>query len=193
MNKIQKYKRLVNEYNKSMKLLDDLVKKYVNIAKDQLNDKYRSIISEWYADIYLDSKDPHMYKRNGSLVHAFRVTVKQYDISVEYDSQFMSNYTHRVSNDYIFENSFIEGYHGGARYNNKTPDQYPHPNPGVPYWKQYGNYHEWGAPATRSFSPYERMEEAFPKIISHVDKMLTNAGRKQVIIPLKSAILQYLK
>lgn len=165
-----------------LKEYDRLLQYYTDKTVSDLKDEYRSIISRWYASIYTDSADPHIYNRQRSLFKAFRVQAKNGNIDVEYDSDFMNGYSHRVSNDYIFENSFVKGYHGGA---DNGPE---HPAPGIPYWKKWRDYSSWGRPATRSESPYELMEKQYNKIMGHSRKLFSNAVNRKIIAPLQDVI-----
>lgn len=81
-----------------------------------------------------------------------------------------------VSNDYIFENSFVNGYHGGA-----TGGKF-HPNPGEPWWKVPKEFKYWLAPATQfGGSPYFMAQDDMSKLmddlrqekLNKIDKILT--------------------
>ena len=178
-SEIQKAIRILKQ---CIKTYDDLAEYYTNKTVSDLKDSYGSIVARWYASIYLDSRDPHIYQRQRSLYKAYKIQSNGTNITVEYNSKYMDEYEHRVSNDYIFENSFVSGFHGGA---DKGPG---HPEPGRPYWKVWGNYSVWGRPATRSKSPYEQMEQAYGKTMTHTRKLFGNAIKNKILQPLQSVI-----
>lgn len=127
--------------------------KYPKKYRDELEEIGRSVISEWYA-----TYDPIFYNRQMGLKHAWRVNLHGTNYSVEFGPELMDA-SHRVGNDYIFENSFMNGYHGGAMHN------------GIPYWRTpYPDFVAWGRPALRSFSPYSRMVSEMNRKIKEIDK-----------------------
>ena len=131
---------------------------YPKRYKEELEETGRSVIAEWYA-----TYEPIVYVRNRSLYHAFRVNLDGTRYSVDFEPEFLDN-------DIIFWNSFMEGYHGGAR-DGVTGLGEPHPSPGTPYWKTpIPEFTHWGRPAMRSFSPYNRMVSEMNKTIKRLDK-----------------------
>lgn len=78
---------------------------------------------------YYNAYAPRMYKRKESLYDAV-------DYGIRNNTQFHAEYgadlisaRHRVSNEYIFNVMFMEGWHGGAK------NGHGHPSPRTPYWK----------------------------------------------------------
>jgi len=125
-----------------------------------------NVITQWYS-----SYNPIFYNREGRLYKAFKVRLHGTEYSVDFDSSF-------IGNNIIFENSFMQGYHGGAYKGTiKIKDEFgkiiktiPHPHPGIPYWlTPFPQFTEWGRPAKRSFSPYTRMVSEMNKKIKEID------------------------
>ncbi|MBQ8947811.1 MAG: hypothetical protein IJ058_15275 [Lachnospiraceae bacterium] len=118
-------------YQKEVAKFNRAIEKYASGLEERLNEVGLEVVGRWYAEY----PDPHVYRRKRSLYHAFRVERQGYSINVIFDSELMEDYGHRVSNEYIFENSFIRGFHGGA---DKISDDKvamgrpPHPDPGSP-------------------------------------------------------------
>jgi len=94
---------------------------------------------------------------------------------VDMGPEFMK-YPHRIGNvlgdpekgkEYIYKNSFVEGYHGGA------VDGKNHPNPGEPWWKKHGLFGEF----TRWWKPAKQMEGEPPEshITNEVAEFINNA------------------
>lgn len=148
----------INAVKKAKTKLEKMNEKYPKLYKEELEETGKHVIAEWYA-----SYNPIYYNRNRSLYHAFRVNLDGLNYSVDFDAAF-------IGNEIIFENSFMEGYHGGAR-SGVTELGEPHPAPGIPYWKTpIPEFTHWGRPALRSFSPYTRMTAEMNKVIKKIDK-----------------------
>lgn len=138
--------------------IDKMNKIYPERYKEELNEVGKSVVAQWYA-----TYDPIFYERNRSLYHAFKVNLDGTNYNVEFEPELLGN-------DIIFWNSFMEGYHGGAKYG-ETKLGEPHPSPGIPYWKTpIPNFIYWGRPAKRDFSPYNRMISEMNKKIKQIDK-----------------------
>ncbi|MCR4717534.1 MAG: hypothetical protein K5656_10160 [Lachnospiraceae bacterium] len=143
----------------------------------QFNKIARLEVWKWYK-----SYSPKEYHRKRTLYHAFKISGGNGKISVRFSHEFMYP-IHRVDKidpTYIFENSFLGGFHGGAI---DGPD---HPNPGVPYWRTPApDYPEWSCPAAWNMSPYSRIEEKFDEYIQKADKKLTNDFTRKLLPRIK--------
>lgn len=74
----------------------------------------------------------------------------------------------KVDNTYIYENSFVRGWHGGAIDARKGP---PHPDPGTPWWKApVGEYTYWLSPAAQGPSPEEIIDDEFDNTIEPIEE-----------------------
>lgn len=126
--------RLNKAVRNSKKALEDmkdknekLTKKFIREATENLNYISSSAIDKFYED-YI----PNIYERTYDLYNTYKVTVTEDDWNIDFDPSFMKEW-HRVDDQdptYIFENSFIRGWHGGAISGEG------HPNPGTPYWRE---------------------------------------------------------
>ena len=133
--------------------LEKMNKVYPKKYKEELEEVGKSVVAQWYA-----TYDPIFYRRGGSLYHAFKVYLNGLDYGVDFDYRF-------IGNEIIFENSFMQGYHGGAIGGEE------HPHPGIPYWRTpIPSFTDWGRPAKRSFSPYSRMVSEMNKKIKEIDE-----------------------
>lgn len=147
---------VVQKAKKDVAKIDEV---YPKRYQRELDDIGKTIVADWYK-----SYDPVFYRRHQSLKHAYRVVLNGTDYEVQFGPELMTE-SHDVSNEYIYENSFIEGYHGGAR------EGVGHPNPGIPYWRApYPALSLWGRPAKRSASPYYRMRHEMENKIKELDK-----------------------
>lgn len=142
---------------------DKLTKSFISESSEELNYIAKSAIDKFY-----ESYEPLMYERTYDLYHTYRITVTENEWSIDFDPSFMEEW-HRVDAKdptYIFENSFIRGWHGGAISGEG------HPNPGVPYWREPINFIEgafggklwyftqdspWHSPSLMSPSPYKEI------------------------------------
>lgn len=144
----------INNVKKAKVKIEEMNKRYPKKYKEELEMIGDDVITQWYS-----TYDPIFYNRSGDLYDAFRVNLDGVNYRVDFDSSLMDG------NEYIFENSFMKGYHGGAISGDG------HPNPGIPYWRTpHPWYYEWGRPAFRSFSPYNRMINLMNKKIRKLDK-----------------------
>lgn len=130
---------------------------YVAIDRttELLNAKYNKrvkfnleLIIERAVDKFYESYSPTMYGRQEGLYTAKKITVNDEEWSFDTGPTYMTtSYGGEdggVGTDYIYINSFEQGFHGGAI---GGPD---HPEPGVPWWKAHG---EWYKPATQGPAP----------------------------------------
>ena len=137
--------------------------KYPQMYKDELEEVGKHVISEWYSKY-----SPFVYDRNLGLYDAFEVQLDGLDYYVNFDSDLLDDVYHQ-SVDWIYENSFVKGYHGGSSKGKG------HPVPGIPYWRRPTPlFIEWGAPAKYSFSPYLIMVNRMKNKIKEIDKKKQN-------------------
>lgn len=192
-----------NEYDKIIdecidyviKVSEELTRKYIKIAENEITELCRKAISQFYAKY-----EPHYYKRKDGLKKAFKVTSNEDNgtIEVNYSPDYMMA-NHRANNDYIFDISFIQGYHGGAGkgdYTILSNDEIiytPHPNPGEMYWRKpplarfngelpEHPYSEWGRPAIQTKSPYVYIQERFPILEEKLNNRMQNEFNKKMTI-----------
>ncbi len=144
-------RELLNFYHNLLKAqnrADQMNRENPKKLASELDEIARSVIARWYG-----SYEPLIYRRQSGLYDVFRVQRNGTFIKVMFNADWISG-SHRADNTTIYENSFKNGYHGGASQGDG------HPEPGVPYWRTpVGIYSEWGHPAYRSFSPFEQMRE----------------------------------
>ncbi len=141
--------------------LQNIMKK----ATDQLNAKYNKrvkfnleLMVERAVDQFYESYTPNIYDRKEGLYKAAKITVNDDEWNIDTGADYMKT-SYRVGNEYIYVNSFEKGWHGGSI------DGPEHPEPGVPWWKLYG---EWYKRATRGPSPEELINEQDPQ--SYIDE-----------------------
>ena len=160
------------QFDSVLKEWGKMVDKYNDRIVKDLNRIARLEVWKWYK-----SYSPYEYTRQRTLYYAFKIVDKKNRmVSIRFGSSLMYpiHRVDQVDRDYIYENSFIRGFHGGAI---DGPD---HPNPGIPYWRTpKPDYPLWSYPAARSKSPYDRINEAFDKYeIRMRDKITNDFGRK---------------
>ena len=147
--------------------IDSVDKKIKNIDKEifkELDSAAIDAIDDFYYDY---DRDEDSYNPKGSLYEMYRIVEEDDDWKIEYSHTF-TNKKHRVSNEYIFENSFVQGYHGGAD-DAKVFKGDPHPKPGIPYYKVPPAFTSWLRPASQSESPKLKIEEESRRIIKKYD------------------------
>jgi hypothetical protein len=147
MNKNQR-KKIESMIKRGIKISEGITAKYSSRVKSDISYIARSCIDRFYEDY-----EPLIYDRHGDLYNAFEVTFSNNKIKIRYSDDLMIA-EHRADNSYIFENSFIYGWHGGAR---SGPN---HPNPGEAWWREPAPYYSnWRSPAARSDSPFEIIDK----------------------------------
>lgn len=174
---------VISVYNKQFDKMIKVLDEYPIGLAERLDEIGKEVIADWYADY----PDPVMYRRQRGMYSAYKISTKGMAVNVEFDSAFMERFSYDVDTEYIFENSFMEGYHGGATSGEK------HPNPGVPYWRKpipYFRY--WGKPAVRSFSPYEEMIIRMQDEIDRSEAQLRE-DLYEIVDRLRRTVLAYLR
>ena len=151
------------------KLLNDLIKLDDELDKTEKKIKIKTkkeirenleYIARTAVDMFYEDYMPRMYRRTYDLYNAYKIRVNDKVWEVETNPDFMKN-THggknKVKSDYIFQNSFVNGYHGGSTYGT---DLYgtPHPQPGTPYWMLYGRWYKEAAGGRVSPEEYIKTE-----------------------------------
>ncbi len=178
---------IIKLYEKSLQKLQNMKPKYLEKIKKELNEVGKSVINDWYKEY-----SPNIYKRLGSLYKAFRVQVKKDgSYSVSFSSSYMkafhhiTNKKHPIDNEYIFQNSFMEGWHGGA---DKGKN---HPFPGYPMYREpYPYFTRWYYIAEQSFSPYERMVDEMKAKLEEIENEYDEEFQKEILNKIKKKISQ---
>ena len=94
------------------KIKQEVAKEAANIAKNDLNRIFIACIDKFYADY-----NPTFYRREGSLYSTYKLTSRGGVLSHNFGAQYMPQsyeHSHRVPNQYIYDQMFLQGYHGGA-------------------------------------------------------------------------------
>ena len=157
----------------------EMINKYAKRAEKKINTMVRMNIYAWYKDY-----QPHIYHRKRTLYHAFNVSYSNGHLRVNFGPEDMYD-VHRVSPEYIYENSFVQGFHGGA---NQGPE---HPNSGQPWWRTPPpKYSYWSSyPATYSWpSPYEKSVGEIKDYMTDVKSSLTAEFSKKVLPRIQSVM-----
>lgn len=122
------YTETINKIKKNKtKIINGIVK---DVGKNYQN-KIAEIMRCAAKAFYDDYPNPHMYQRhkNPTLANMYHANIGN-ELYVELGGEF-SETKHRVSNDYIYEYMFKEGWHGGAISGNG------HPSIGTPWYKNW--------------------------------------------------------
>lgn len=146
---------LIKAIEKGIVKIDKMNKKYPQKYRDEAYMVCDSIITDWYSQY-----DPIFYNRSGSMYKMFEVKTNGTKLIVDFDGDSLDGL-----NKYIYDIAFVGGYHGGA---DKGAN---HPRPGIPWWRTpIPEFSEWGRPAKKSFSPYNRMMIELDKKMTEIDK-----------------------
>ena len=171
---------LTVEEKKLQKLYDDYIAKLIDLQnvlpliRDRVNEKYAKKYKnelenniEHIIDLFYEDYEPKSgYDRKGDLYNTYEIIAEPRKWGVRYGSEYM-HFSHHQSNEFIYENSFVNGYHGGSWGVNR-------PQPGmtyydasdddiaaVPYFRGPAPYFtNWTSAAPRYWdSPFEQVDE----------------------------------
>lgn len=169
--KIGAFIRQTNEI--ADKLLSDMEKLIIYYDAKYLYNG--DLVIEHVVDMFYEDYTPHIYKRKEDLYNAYRVYIENGNWGYDFGSDLML-YQHHQSNEYIYENSFVGGYHGGDD-NGKD-----HPEPGVPWWKAPPSLKYWYKPASRwSSSPYFMAKREIEKLIDDMSHEKYQDGHEKIV------------
>lgn len=158
----------------------------IRIAVEKLDVKYNKrvkfnleLILERAVDQFYESYTPNMYRRKEGLYKAGEVTATDDEWSLRTGAEFIE-VDYPAGTDYVFWNSFQNGYHGGA------VDGPEHPEPGVPWYKAYG---EWLRPATPGPSIEGLIEKQDP--VGYIEQQEDNY-EKELLSVIEPYVYNYL-
>lgn len=185
-------KKLQYYSDKFDKEMEKVRLEFAEIARKAFFDVFNSAIEEWY-----DAYDPNVYDRKHSLyqIPYFEIDASDPDDIVarfgDDDPHRITRY-HRVSDEYIYINSYLRGWHGGADMLGSDPApgyEEPHPRPrtgafgignetGVPYWrwptKPKNGFIRWQiwypTPAVRTESPDLIANRNWPPVAKQIEE-----------------------
>lgn len=165
------------EIQRIQKKIDDLIELIPSVER-KLRDKYNKIVerdlkymARSAVDIFYE-KYPTEYDRYGDLYNAFKVTATDTEWSIEFSPEFMKH-EHHQSNEIIYNNAFVLGYHGGSW--GKSDYFGFRPPSGVPYYRGPGGesgWVYWTRPAVRTTSPLEMIRSMDPQ--GYINKKAQN-------------------
>ena len=168
------------QYKKAL----ERVLKRIQKAKEYYPNKIRkemeyisdSVITKWY-DSY---SNRIIYDPYGSLYNACKIEVDDDSYNISFDSSYLYA-SHHQDNSIVFNNSFIEGYHGGS-----TGEGL---NSSIPHWRTpHPFYRNWGNPAVKTFSPYLEMYDQMDKELKKIQTEMRNEENEII-----KEILPYIK
>lgn len=134
----------------------------------------------FYVEAGMYKKMPTPYDRLGSLYYAYELKETKNGLSFIFNHdlentsrEYLGGMKHRASNEYIYENSFVNGWHGGAIAGEG------HPEPGIPHWRSGFTtppFDDWiyDFPAVRSDSPYLRIKKRATKYRDSIQEDFQN-------------------
>ena len=164
------------------KIKQDVAKEAASQVYEDLDSIFIACIDKFYADY-----DPTFYRREGSLYHTYELTNKNGVISRNFGAQYMPQsyeHSHRVSNQYIYDQMFLQGYHGGAHTiaSEKVEQWGEHPEDGTPWYRTphpsrgvKNPYNRWSSrSAKQSTAPADDIRE---QLQQYEDDKASTIGR----------------
>ena len=173
---------------KKIEQAEKYVDKYEKFKLDMVSDLdyiCRTIVDDFYSDYMPKGSDPIYYVRKYDLYNAYKIIIDDDTWEVDEDWKYM--HEHGKWNEYIYDLSFVRGYHGGAISGDG------HPDPGIPYWRNpFPTFNNWGRPAAVSQSPYYRMEEEANRYFEKMDAEFEKTIMKpleQIVFDVKQRVV----
>ena len=167
-------------FDSAIKEWREMADRYSKRAAERMNKIGRLEVWRWYK-----SYSPFYYKRKRTLYYGFKVTGGNGVVTTIFSSKDMYkiHFVDQIDPNYIFHNSFIEGYHGGAR------DGIGHPMPGVPYYRTpYPDFTDWSRPAVRTESPFERINKAFDEYVDETKERMFKEFKRKIAPKVEKAM-----
>lgn len=142
---------LYNEFKNGVNKEKSKIEKEISIlqAKQICEDAkraYTQIINEWYS-----SFSPGIYDRKGTLQNAAKFEIVN-DTQVVITMSDENLGGHRVGNEYLYNLTMRQGYHGGAMH-----DGVPMYRTQPPFLNPTNPWSRWSRPAEKTFSPVRAM------------------------------------
>lgn len=170
--------RALNAVVRAKSKIEKMNEKYPKLYKEELDEIGKSVIAQWYAKY-----DPIYYHRDRSLYHTYDISLEGTLLTVDFDQEYMDQYINREYNEWIYENSFEHGYHGGG-----IPGGKKDGGDNIPYWRTpFPELTSWGRPAKLSFSPFNRMYKLMDKKIKEINRQKQNEF-DQIVAPVERAL-----
>lgn len=144
----QYYSDLKKLRDECVSIIYKLADKYGKLLEEDL---YRMAHMKIEKEFY-DAYDRRSYHPKWDLHNAVNIEINRDIWHFEMDPRYMTS--HGIYNEYIYENSLVKGYHGGA--DRTSNEDYPHPEPGVPYWKVPTEFKAWLSPAAKTKENIEK-------------------------------------
>lgn len=202
LKKFQDYAgRLIDEYNRKVKVIFDKEAKALKLELQYIIDKYVDSFYSAYtpgSNTYSGSKknadtgySSAPYQRLYNLYDAFKIEIEDDDWRVEAGHEFMDPMTGSKGADitrYVFELSLRWGFHGA----------HIRSGAGVPWWRTPPNWQSWYMPAVQTEPVYNTlMDEAEQAIIKYKEKALEECEeyKKHIIyrIYLRASMMEFYK
>lgn len=180
-------KKLIKLIKKNINEIRKLNEKYYKMGKSDLEYIARKTVDEFYEDY-----EPLLYDRYGDLYNAYAIIPNKlpngmFRFDVLYDWKLMQA-EHRVSNEYIYTNSFIYGWHGGARSGKN------HPDPGQAWWREPVPYFtQWKSPSARSDSIKDKIVSRLERHVVLLQKEMQKEYEEKIVSSVKKGVDSYLK
>ena len=190
-----------------MKRLEKLRKKYIDKCLTEIQKSFNKIKYKHLGKFgsYYRNYIPEYYNRRYELYKIPRIEIDRDNETFQtyYDSERLTKWYRiykklgpTLGKEYIYQLSFVDGFHGGAR--SGPPDDGGNPFPGnkdKPYWRTPPppeefpiRYSKWGNPAVKTRSPKMLIEDDFKNAVPKIIFKYGNQFQEEVIKKLKEFI-----
>ena len=176
-------------------VMDDIPKIKKDVAKECADQIYKDLNNIFVACIdrfYADYEPLFYHRREGSLYHTYKLTNKNGIVSRDFGAQYMPQsyeHKHRAPNQYIYDQMFLQGYHGGAHTIDPSKEEQwgIHPKDGTPWYRTphpsrgvKNPYNRWSERAAAQSKPpaqdiIEQLEQYENGKASTIDRGISDA------------------
>lgn len=185
MARTREIKNFLKKCVKVLDTIEEMEEEKPEELREELDEMAKSVIAQWYA-----SYDPHKYRRQRSLYQGYRIYRDGVDLEIMFDSDFIYEYVHNQDNELVYNNTFVQGYHGGSKGTDKN-----NVTANVPDWRApYPSFTQWyhtkkdklttkSVPITQP-SPYEAILTESEKMMQDYIDDWANDLKQKVVRPL---------
>lgn len=189
MARLRETQRWKKAIEKAKDKITKIVEEKTTKLKEDLDEEARSAISAWYAKY-----NPTYYgmMRQMRLRQAYRIEQDGIEVSISFDSSYLSGLGFHQSEETIYNYVFVLGYHGGSPGTDKNGVKVDDPHWRTPYPSKVNKlkgltpYSKWSEREVVKTepSPYDAIKEKSKEIMADFENDFVDELQNKVMKPL---------